>query len=254
MKITGWRKTETRDAFVKRLFWTKVDRREMNECWNWTGTINRSGYGKYQTYGQHRFVVSAHRFSYLLEHGEIPKSLGHHGTVIAHSCDNRRCVNPAHLFACTQGENLRDCIAKGRGNKAFGEDAGRAKLSETAAKLALSLAREGLDRNRIAARLSVTPQTISDVVSGKSWVHLDRDGVFLVEAIRDTSNMKANSGSFKKGCKGNPGQKPEKRTIDYALAASLCADGYGIREIARRMNTTHTTVRRALSQERRPSL
>jgi hypothetical protein len=195
MKTTGKRKTETRAEFAERLFWTKVDRREMNECWTWKGTINSHGYGKYQTYGAHRFTIAAHRFSYKITNGKIPKSdgAGYHGTVIAHRCDNRLCVNPGHLFACTQAENLRDCLRKGRGNRAFGENAGRAKLTEAQAKLAISLAKEGLDRNQIAERINVHPQSVTDVVRGKTWKYLERNGAQLVDAIADHSNAKPNS-------------------------------------------------------------
>ncbi len=247
MRMVHQRNSETREEFLQRLFWSYVPSRIDGECWLWGGQINRSGYGKFMSYaGGKSVTVSAHRFSFQISNGAIPKSEDHHGTVIAHRCDNRRCVNPAHLFACSQAENLRDCLDKGRGNKAFGARAGRAKLSEAAAKLALSLAREGLDRNKIAARLNVTPQTISDVVSGKTWGHLDREGIVLVDAIPDHSNAKPNSGSFKRGSKGNPGPNLDARTVDYALLKRLHSEGRSFRGIAKLMGTTHTTVRRAV--------
>jgi hypothetical protein len=231
-------------------FWKRVDVAGSDDCWLWkAGAATRRGYGMmyFHADSDRGKCQLAHRFSYEVANGPIPKGDGAHGTVIAHRCDNRRCVNPAHLFACTQGENLRDCLDKGRGNKAFGENAGRAKLTEAQAKLAISLAAEGLDRLQIAARLNVVPQTVHDVVMGKTWKHLPRSGERLVNADREYNN-KPNSGSFKPGSKGNPGRKPEKRTIDYLLAVRLKSEGHSVREVARRMNTTHTTVRRALSQ------
>lgn len=58
-------------------------------CWLWTGYISRSGYGVINIGGQ---PTPAHRFSYYLYKGSIPKK-----KVIHHRCGNRKCVRPAHL-------------------------------------------------------------------------------------------------------------------------------------------------------------
>ena len=231
-------------------FWSHVDVRGPSDCWNWKHRVNRSGYGEIRFWGaddrgQYR---SAHRFSYELVHGLLPKTPygGYHGIVIAHRCDNRRCVNPAHLFATTQKGNLDDCLTKGRGNKAFGEDAGRARLSEQDVEQIRARAFNGEERGSIADDFGITKQSVVDICSGKTWRHLPHLPMAVAPTTPDHSNARPNSGSFKPGSKGNPGPKPEKRTIDYAEAKRLHASGLGIREIARRMNTTHTTVRRAV--------
>lgn len=94
-------------------FWSKVDkngpvsayRPALGKCWMWTGTINdRSGYG-YFTVGNSRADRrnrSAHRYSYELIVGPVPRALD-----VDHLCRVRNCVNPAHLEAVTRKENVR---------------------------------------------------------------------------------------------------------------------------------------------------
>jgi len=212
-------------------FWSKVDK--SGDCWIWNGYVNVHGYGSVSFGG---IKQNAHRVAWRLTHGPIKPGPRSHDVVVAHSCDNRRCVNPAHLFLATQKENIHDSMRKGRRSSV---------LSEADVHAILDAARKGEDRKSLAVRFNVHPQTISDIASRKLWAHIRREPVELAVTQR-AYNTKPNSGSFKKGSKGNPGPKPEKRTIDYSEAKRLHAQGHSIREVARRMNTTHTTVRRAL--------
>jgi len=91
-------------------FWSYVDRKGGNECWEWKGTLDNHGYGKLSR-GVFASPVFAHRLGWELFNGQIPKGMN-----ACHKCDNPKCVNPSHIFIGSQKENMRDCSAKNRLN------------------------------------------------------------------------------------------------------------------------------------------
>lgn len=101
-----------------------VDR--SGDCHVWTGKVDKDGYGRID-FGRQK-VLKAHRAAWEMEHGPIPE-----GVSILHTCDNPPCVRLKHLFQGDQGDNVRDCAAKGRTGGAWkgrlGEDHPRAKLT-----------------------------------------------------------------------------------------------------------------------------
>ena len=80
-------------------------------CWNWPKSLNpQTGYGQLSTWQDgKRVLLTTHRVSYTAFHGGIPEGLS-----VLHKCDNRRCINPAHLYAGTQADNMHDCISRDR--------------------------------------------------------------------------------------------------------------------------------------------
>lgn len=77
-----------------------------NECWLWIGAKVSKGYG-YLSYNKKNH--GAHRISWLIHQGEIPKKLS-----VLHKCDNPPCTNPDHLFLGNQDINMIDMHNKGR--------------------------------------------------------------------------------------------------------------------------------------------
>ena len=84
-------------------FWSNV--RKTDSCWLWEGYRNY-GYGVFSV---NRRLMRAHRVSWIMAHGEIPK-----GLCVLHHCDVPACVRPDHLFIGSQADNVLDCIKKGR--------------------------------------------------------------------------------------------------------------------------------------------
>lgn len=85
------------------LFWSKVKIAGPDECWEWTAAKFKAGYGAIRCGDR---TVYAHRLSYRIENGVWPN-------ICRHKCDNRGCVNPAHLCTGTQKDNMRDVAERG---------------------------------------------------------------------------------------------------------------------------------------------
>lgn len=157
-------------------FWAKVDK--AGPCWLWTGLLFVSGgYGQFTI--RYGLVVRAHRLAYELAIGPIPE-----GKIIRHTCDVRRCVNPAHLIPGTQKENAQDMARRGRQIfQASPEKISRgskhwsAKLTEEDIPQIRGLRNQGLTLRAIANIYGVTEKSISDVVNRKTWTHVPQPEV-----------------------------------------------------------------------------
>ena len=86
----------------------------VGECWEWTGKVNKNGYGELRIPSgtSHRKQARAHRISYKIYNPEWEGA-----ECVLHTCDNRRCWNPAHLFLGTNADNVEDMVSKGRNRR-----------------------------------------------------------------------------------------------------------------------------------------
>lgn len=84
-------------------FWERII--STGFCWRW----QPHGGGRYGHFHAAGGRFQAHRAAWLISRGAIPK-----GLQVLHRCDHTKCVNPAHLFLGTQGDNMRDCARKRR--------------------------------------------------------------------------------------------------------------------------------------------
>lgn len=148
---------------LKALFWSRT--RQNGKCLEWIAGIAKTGYGAFRFNGHN---VPTHRLAYEFTNGAIPI-----GLCVCHRCDNRKCVNPAHLFLGTHQDNNRDMWQKGRGARPQGEDCSNAKLTAAQVLEIRQLrASTGLSFRKIGERYGVNPNTIRFIINGRSWKHV----------------------------------------------------------------------------------
>lgn len=129
-------------------------------CWEWTGARHSAGYGR-------RSHVNMHRASYERFVGPVPPK-----HEVCHACDNPPCVNPAHLWVGTHGDNMRDMCAKGRQNHPRGEDWCTAKLTADQVREARRRRAAGEGVRAMAREFGISHTALSQAIRGLTWREL----------------------------------------------------------------------------------
>lgn len=146
-------------------FWKYVQKKAHHDCWIWIGSLTvRGGYGQLNDKGK---LLKAHRLSFQIHNGHIPK-----GLFICHRCNVPACCNPQHLYAGTAKQNWDDTIDAGTRfvpNGAKGEKHHDAKLNIKQVKYILASSETGVG---LAKKFGVTPQSISRIRKGLSWKNI----------------------------------------------------------------------------------
>lgn len=141
------------------LFWSNVDKRGADECWPYRHL--HKGYGHLQLPSGN---LRAHRVAFFLEYGDPSHYL------VCHSCDNKSCCNPNHLFLGTQKDNMRD--AKRKGRNARGERHSKAKLTQKEVDLIRAIYKKGArgyGTPNLAKRFGVSTHSIYAIVNNWHW-------------------------------------------------------------------------------------
>ena len=151
-------------------FWAKVDKRGPTDCWEWQAGKFKSGDGGICIGGYNGKILHANRVSWELHYGPIPE-----GQYVLHTCDNRGCVNPAHLFLGTQADNMRDMAEKER--QARGEAIGTSKLTNKQVRQVRYFLKLGYSKCEIARIFKISEAAIYKIDVGETWAWLKEESV-----------------------------------------------------------------------------
>lgn len=137
-------------------FMRRVNKLGPGGCWVWTGRLGTHGYGEFDLTSER--PSRAHRVAYEIFVGPIPE-----GKMLLHSCDNRKCCNPAHLRPGDAQENSSDMMER---------ETRKYKLTKAiVAQIKRELAANSWIGSGIliASRYNVTPALISAIRRGHIW-------------------------------------------------------------------------------------
>lgn len=155
-------------------FWSKVNILGEDDCWEWQAGLDSQGYGAFKYEGK---KYDSNRMTWFIVNGEFPKLL------VCHTCDNRKCCNPKHLFLGTYQDNHDDMVLKGRHAKGnthryilypesikYGEKNPSSKLtSKNVIKLRKQYLSGDFTRKELSKIYGVGYRTICQIVNRETW-------------------------------------------------------------------------------------
>jgi hypothetical protein len=160
-------------------FWSKVQKTE--DCWRWLAQIGPDGYGCFflKEYGR---SIHAHRALYHMLSGHKLTPSDH----VCHTCDNRWCVRPDHLFLAEREDNMSDMVNKGRstwgdkhwtrqhpGEIPHGSRHYRSRLTEDDVHIIRAESAAGVSRKELAERFKIARTTITKIARGYAWKYVE---------------------------------------------------------------------------------
>jgi len=147
------------DAKAEARFWAKVQKRGPTECWPWTASKHKLGYGNFRIGGRSGATAAAHRVSACLSHPDFDESLDY-----LHSCDNPPCCNPAHLIGGTHQDNMTDMTVKER-NRTARPGNGFIKIDANGRLDIAAMFAGGLNKSAIARVFDISPTRVRQILA-----------------------------------------------------------------------------------------
>jgi hypothetical protein len=133
-----------------------------SHCWNYDGYVKPDGYGSTWDAGLKQ-SVNAHRRYYEAFRGRVPE-----GMHVLHKCDNRRCINPEHLFLGTADDNMRDMAQKGR--SLSGERNKNCKLTQRQVdEIRGKYGMRGVTLQQLASEYGISAAHVHRIAKDKNW-------------------------------------------------------------------------------------
>lgn len=146
----------SRKIKAKKMFLSHIE--ESENCWNWTGTLNTGGYGKFKG-------INASKVMWEYTFGKVID-----GLQVLHTCDNRKCVNPKHLFLGTIAENMKDKVQKNR--QAKGSKIGASILTEEKVLEIRKKRLENTTYKELSEIFNISFYLVRSICKNRQWKHV----------------------------------------------------------------------------------